>query len=153
MNIGELAERTGLTRSRIRFYEAKGLLRLVNRSGNGYRSYQPDAVLVLKMITSAQQAGFSLQEIAQILPADLGNWQHDEMMQMLQQKIGTLTDMIAQLEQSRRSLMLLVAAIDSKPAEMGCDENARRILAVIDTYGQALMSMSDQQVLSAAQGA
>jgi DNA-binding transcriptional MerR regulator len=153
MNIGELAERTGLTRSRIRFYEAKGLLRVVSRSGNGYRSYQPDAVLVLKLITTAQQAGFSLQEIAQILPADLSNWQHDEMMQMLQQKIGTLTEMIAQLEQSRRNLMLLVAAIDSKPAQMGCDENARRILAVIDTYGQALMSMSDQQVLLVAQGA
>lgn len=152
MNIGELSERTGLSRSRIRFYEAQGLLKAVNRRGNGYRSYPPDAILILKLITSAQQAGFSLQEIAQILPDDLSHWQHDEMMQMLKQKISTLTEMIAQLEQSRRNLMLLVAAIDSKPAEMGCDENARRILAVIDTYGQALMTMSDQQVLMTAQG-
>ncbi|MEL0028176.1 MAG: MerR family DNA-binding transcriptional regulator, partial [Perlucidibaca sp.] len=41
MNIGELATLTGLTRSRIRFYESKGLLTTVERADNGYRSYQP----------------------------------------------------------------------------------------------------------------
>ncbi|WP_443111535.1 MerR family DNA-binding transcriptional regulator [Burkholderia sp. FERM BP-3421] len=45
MKIGELAERTGLTPSRIRFYERIGLLTAVERQTNGYRAYSSDAVL------------------------------------------------------------------------------------------------------------
>jgi len=37
MKIGELARRSRLTASRIRFYEAKGLLNAVSRKANGYR--------------------------------------------------------------------------------------------------------------------
>ena len=39
MKIGELAGRTGLAASRIRFYERIGLLKAVERQANGYRSY------------------------------------------------------------------------------------------------------------------
>jgi len=52
-----------LTASRIRFYEASGLISVVERGANNYREYTPDAVLLLEIITSAQNAGFSLQEI------------------------------------------------------------------------------------------
>lgn len=37
MKIGDLAKRTGLTASRIRFYERVGLLKAVERTTNGYR--------------------------------------------------------------------------------------------------------------------
>ena len=50
MKIGELAQRTGLAASRIRFYESIGLLKLVQRQANGYRSYPEEAVLVLNLI-------------------------------------------------------------------------------------------------------
>lgn len=61
MRIGELAECTGLAPSRIRFYEGIGLL-TVERRQNGYRTYPPQAVLVLDLIATAQQAGFSLDD-------------------------------------------------------------------------------------------
>ena len=64
MNIGELAWRTGLTASRIRFYESLGLLPMVERMPNGYRRYPRDAQLLLELIDTAQQAGFSLDESA-----------------------------------------------------------------------------------------
>ena len=41
LRIGELAQRTGLAPSRIRFYERIGLLQTVERQANGYRSYRP----------------------------------------------------------------------------------------------------------------
>ncbi len=63
MKIGELAKRTGLPTSTIRFYESKGLLNAVAREANGYRTYPPEAVAVLSIITGAQQTGFSLDEI------------------------------------------------------------------------------------------
>ncbi len=39
MNIGTLAKRSGLTPSRIRYYERAGILKTVQRKANGYRSY------------------------------------------------------------------------------------------------------------------
>jgi len=59
MKIGELAQRTGLAPSRIRFYERVDLL-TVERQANGYRSYPEEAVLTLRLIATAQKAGFSL---------------------------------------------------------------------------------------------
>ena len=87
MNIGELAKRTGLTNSRIRFYESAGLLKTVDRRPNGYRTYSSDAVLVLELITTAQKAGFSLDEIRTLLPSDLDRWEHDALLDALRKKV------------------------------------------------------------------
>ncbi len=62
MQIGELAKRSGLTASRIRFYEEQGLL-YATRQANGYRTYSPDALVTLQIIVPVQQAGFALEDI------------------------------------------------------------------------------------------
>ena len=54
MKIGELASRSGLTQSRIRFYEKIGLLKTVDRRANGYRVYPPTALTVLELIATAR---------------------------------------------------------------------------------------------------
>lgn len=68
MQIGELARRTGVSVSRIRFYEARGLLPQAPRTDNGYRSYGPDAVAILYFVDQAQRLGFSLAEIGEGMP-------------------------------------------------------------------------------------
>lgn len=68
MRIGELARRTGLSISRIRFYEAQGLLPTAPRETNGYRSYGEDAVAILYFVDQAQRLGFSLAEIGDGMP-------------------------------------------------------------------------------------
>lgn len=68
MKIGELARRSGLTASRIRFYEASGLI-AAQRLGNGYRDYPEQALAVLELIACGQQAGFSLEEMRHLLPS------------------------------------------------------------------------------------
>jgi DNA-binding transcriptional MerR regulator len=87
MRIGELAKISGLAPSRIRFYEASGLIRSVARKANGYRDYAPDTEWVLEIITGAQAAGFSLEEIRQLMPMNAGGWQHDELLGGLRQKV------------------------------------------------------------------
>lgn len=52
MKIGELAKLTGLATSRIRFYEASGLIRS-QRKANGYRDYAADTVWILEQIGRA----------------------------------------------------------------------------------------------------
>ena len=67
MQIGAIAEATGISRDTLRFYEKRGLLR-ARRSSNGYRDYPPEAVEWLCYIRTAQSLGFSLAEIEADLP-------------------------------------------------------------------------------------
>jgi DNA-binding transcriptional MerR regulator len=70
LRIGELAARSGLAPSKIRFYEAQGLLPKVERRVNGYREYPPHVIQVLEIISTAQRGGFSLNEIRPLLPLE-----------------------------------------------------------------------------------
>ena len=129
MKIGELARRTGLAPSRIRFYESIGLLQAVQRQANGYRSYPEQAVLVLRLIATAQKAGFSLDELRTLLPGGLAGWEHDTLIDTLRRKVQDIEVLQAQLAQSRAQLLELVAQIEARPADMDCAANARRVLA------------------------
>jgi DNA-binding transcriptional MerR regulator len=64
MRIGELAKVTGITPSRIRFYESEGLITPPPRQGNGYRNYSADVADLLKIIDRAQRAGFLWSKFA-----------------------------------------------------------------------------------------
>ena len=80
MKIGELAERTGLAPSKIRFYEARGLIAPVQRQANGYREYLPQSVQLLEIIVTAQAGGFSLDEIRHLLPtAGMEKWNREKL--------------------------------------------------------------------------
>lgn len=131
MKISELAQRSGLTASRIRFYESKGLLRAVERQVNGYREYPAEAVTVLGIIACAQQTGFTLDEIGKMLPTDMTHWRHDELIAALQKKIADIEAMEQQLAQSRAHLQSLIETINAKPEGMACADNARRVLGEI----------------------
>lgn len=129
MKIGELAERTGLSASRIRFYERIGLLKMAERQVNGYRRYPPEAVLVLRLITTAQQAGFSLDELRTLLPSGLDQWEHGSLLGALQRKVKDIEALEARLAQSKMQLVALIGEIESKPEGMDCATNARRVLS------------------------
>jgi DNA-binding transcriptional MerR regulator len=128
MRIGELAKRSGLSASRIRFYEAKGLLNAVSRTANGYREYPADALIILGIIVGAQRTGFSLDEIRQILPPDLSNWRHGELVGALRRKVADIEQMERRLGQSKRQLYALVRKIDGRPDGMSCADNTKRLL-------------------------
>ncbi len=128
MKIGELARRTGLTASTIRFYEAKGLLNAVQRQSNGYREYSLDAVAVLSVIVNAQQTGFTLDEIAQVLPQDFSSWRHDELIAALRKKIADIEAMEVRLAQNKAHLLSIIGLIDAKPEGTACSDNAVRVM-------------------------
>ncbi|CAB3773782.1 MerR family transcriptional regulator [Burkholderia sp. MSh2] len=129
MKIGDLAERTGLTPSRIRFYERIGLLTAVERQPNGYRAYSPDAVLVLGLVATAQQAGFSLNEIRMLLPPDLAQWQHGALLDALRRKVCDIEAMQVRLERNKAHLVSLMAGIEAKSDKIDCSANATRMLS------------------------
>ena len=129
MKIGELARRSGLSQSRIRFYESIGLLRTVERRPNGYRTYPSEAVVVLDLIATAQKAGFSLDEIRTLLPPDLEQWEHGALIAALSRKVADIEALEARLAQSKQQLVALIADIEARPGDIDCAANARRVLA------------------------
>ncbi len=66
LTIGEVADRTGLAPSALRFYEQRGLVRSVRSAGN-QRRYHRDELRRVAFIRVAQQVGLSLDEIAAAL--------------------------------------------------------------------------------------
>jgi DNA-binding transcriptional MerR regulator len=130
MKIGELAKLSGLSASRIRFYEARGLIHHVERLANGYRRYPQQVLETLRIIQCAQHAGFSLEELKLLLPdTATGELKRDQLLAGLKHKIEQINLMQLHLAQSKAKLLGLVETIQEGPAGMTCDANNRRVLA------------------------
>lgn len=67
LTIGALADAAGVGRETVRFYEREGLVADPRGSGHGYRLYPPETVTRLRFIRRAQQLGFTLSEISELL--------------------------------------------------------------------------------------
>lgn len=65
--IGKVAARAQVSADSIRFYEREGLLSPARKSESGYRLYTEEAIRRLGFIKHAQQCGFSLSEIRELL--------------------------------------------------------------------------------------
>ena len=68
MKIGEVADRTGMTKPAIRYYEEEGLIDEPYRSPtSGYRKYEEEVIYRIRFIQNAKELGFTLSEIKQLL--------------------------------------------------------------------------------------
>lgn len=67
MNIGAVAERSGVPAKSIRYYESIGLIRPAERRANGYRSYSRNEMQTLAFIEQARRLGFSVDEVRDLL--------------------------------------------------------------------------------------
>jgi DNA-binding transcriptional MerR regulator len=100
LDIGEVADRTGLAPSALRFYERKGLIAATARNGLR-RAYTPDILQRLGLITCARGAGFRVAEIGEFLDARPGDRELRERMGV---RARELDDRIAQLARLRDAL-------------------------------------------------
>ncbi len=67
LTIGQAARQAGVGVETVRFYERKGLLEPPPRRASGYRQYPPTAARRIRFIKHAQELGFSLREIQELL--------------------------------------------------------------------------------------
>lgn len=67
MRIGEVAQRTGLSISNIRFYEKKGLIGPERNEQNRYREYEEEDVQQLEKIILYRKMDFTIETIAELL--------------------------------------------------------------------------------------
>jgi MerR family mercuric resistance operon transcriptional regulator len=67
LTIGHLGREVGVDLETVRYYERRGLLPKPPRSASGYRLFPTDAARRLRFIRRAQELGFSLKEIRELL--------------------------------------------------------------------------------------
>ena len=67
LTIGKLAWQGRVHVETIRYYERRGLLPRPARTPSGYRAFEPDTVRRVRFIKRAQELGFSLKEIKELL--------------------------------------------------------------------------------------
>lgn len=123
MDISEVAQRSGVPASTLRFYEEKGLITSVGRHGLR-RLFGPNVLEQLALIALGRSAGFSLDEIAHMFAPD-GLPQIDR--QLLADKADELDRTIRKLTAMRDGLRH--AAACPAPSHMECPK-FRRILGL-----------------------
>ena len=67
IGIGTLAKRAGVSIDTVRYYEKSGLLAPESRLASGYRRYSDEQVSRLRFIRRAQELGFTLKDIRELL--------------------------------------------------------------------------------------
>ncbi|HEX2105464.1 MAG TPA: MerR family transcriptional regulator [Solirubrobacteraceae bacterium] len=106
LTIGEVSRRGGVATSAIRYYERAGVLPRAERVG-GQRRYGLDAVRRLGVVAIAQQAGFTLAEIRELLAGtDAGAPAGDALRALAERKLPEVEALIARAEAMRAWLEL-----------------------------------------------
>jgi DNA-binding transcriptional MerR regulator len=114
LQIGDVAAQTGLTVDAIRFYEREQLLHTPARSTGGFRLFSKSDVQDLAFIRNAQELGFSLQEIRELL--GLKQASHPDcrqVEQLLKHKITIVREKIAALRKLEQELLREMANCES----------------------------------------
>lgn len=101
IDIGEVARRTGLAASALRFYERKGLIEADGRNGLR-RVYRPETLDRLGLITCARDAGFTLSEIAEFLRATPSDTRLRERMAAKEREVDQRVRQLTRLRDSLR---------------------------------------------------
>ena len=110
LSISELARGGGVGVETVRYYQRRGLLHkpdTQNGNGGGYRHYANDDLGRLRFIRTAQVAGFSLEEIGELLALD-AQTDRSKVRELASARIAALDLKIAELLSARQSLDKLV---------------------------------------------
>ena len=67
LTIGKVAERAGVRIDTLRYYERQGVIEEPERTSSNYRVYEEDTVLRVRFVKRAQELGFTLVEIKELL--------------------------------------------------------------------------------------
>ena len=108
LTIGRLAKEGGVNLETVRFYERRGLLPKPPRIASGYRLFPADAARRLRFIRRAQELGFSLKEIRELLSLRVSRTTKSrDIRARTEGKIADIDAKIRSLESMKRTLRKL----------------------------------------------
>lgn len=125
LTIGRLASEAGVHVETIRYYQRRGLLAEPRRPAGGVRRYGDDAVTRLSFIRRAQEIGFTLEEIRQLIRiSETPDCRSAR--DIAARKLGVVRTRLNDLERVRKALAALISQ---------CDSGRRRSCPIIEALG------------------
>lgn len=118
---GVVAQRAGVNSETVRYYEQRGLIPAPTRSEAGYRIYTEDYIERIQFIKRAQELGFSLKKIEELLQlrvdagADMG-----EVKVLVEEKIDDVEEKIRDLKRMKKALSSLAASCCGQGSTSAC---------------------------------
>lgn len=121
LRIGEVSERTGVSRHALRYYEREGVLPEPPRTPSGYRIYPADTVDRLAFVKKAQALGLSLADVKDILEISSGGRQPcDHVRELVLARLEEVEARLQELAELRSTLRQTLTALDQAPDAAGC---------------------------------
>jgi len=119
MTIGQLARRAGVHVETVRYYQRKGLMPVPDKPWGGIRHYDSAHLERLRFIRAAQQLGFSLAEIRELLRLEDGT-HCAEAAEIATRKLAAVREKLQQLAGMEQALGHLLAACASGDGSRQC---------------------------------
>lgn len=121
LKTGDLAKRAGVNVETLRFYEREGLLPEPPRRFSGYREYPTESVRLIRFIKRAQELGFSLRGVKELLAlrVEPGTTCAD-VRHKAEAKVSEVRQKIADLRAIERALKTLTAACSGEGPLSDC---------------------------------
>lgn len=122
LSIGGLAKQSGVHVETIRYYQKRGLLPVPKRPAGGIRRYEAGMAARIAFIKRAQELGFSLDEVIELLRLEVTPGCRDAR-DIASKKLALVESRIDDLQRVARTLSALIAA---------CSSGTRRQCPIID---------------------
>lgn len=113
MKIGSVAKEAGVRVDTLRYYERRGLIPEPERRDSGYREYPPSTAQVIRFIKRAQELGFSLDEIEELLQLREGG-SRVKARTLAEEKVRNIDEKMSRLKAMREALTELITACSCK---------------------------------------
>lgn len=121
LTIGQVARQAGVGVETVRFYEREGLLEEPPRRASGYRQYSEQVVKRIRFIKRAQQLGFSLKEIMELLMLRVdARTSCEEVKQHTEAKIAQMEQKLLELQRMRQALLQVAALCTGQGPASAC---------------------------------
>lgn len=129
MRIGEAARQAGVNVRTLRYYERVRLLDEPERRASGYREYPADVVRRVRFIKRAQELGFALREVGELLAlrdvhtagsGSVGASRYDDARELALRKAADIDDRVRHLSAMRDALQALADSCTCGDGTPGC---------------------------------
>ncbi len=139
MTISKAAKRAGIGIETVRFYERRGLIdQPLKPAAGGFRDYPQETVSRLRFIREAQELGFSLREIEELLSLRADpSADCSDVRERAAAKLEEVNQKMEQLGRIRSALNELIAACPGRGALRACSIMESLIAATGETGGHA----------------
>jgi MerR family mercuric resistance operon transcriptional regulator len=121
LSVGQLAKDANVNIETVRYYERRGLLPEPKRRESGYREYSPEDVFRIKFIKRAQELGFTLKEISELLALRVdAKTTCAKVKKQAEAKISDIEEKILLLKKMKAALGKLASSCKDHKPQQGC---------------------------------